>query len=445
MTVYRCDHAWIGDSVVADVDIAVTDGRIVAAGPVDLAATDVVALPGVVLPGFANAHSHAFHRALRGRTHGDGGTFWTWRDRMYRVARLLDPDSYYRLARAVYGEMVLSGVTCVGEFHYVHHQPGGTSYADTNAMGESVRAAAHDAGLRLTLLDTCYVAGCLGARGHLPLVPDQQRFSDGDADGWARRWSLLRDDDTTLVGAAIHSVRAVPRDQVPVVVDAVGERPLHVHLSEQVAENDACLAAYGVTPTRLLDDAGALGSTSTAVHATHLTDDDIVRLGRTRTFSCFCPTTERDLADGIGPALELLGAGSPLCLGSDQHAVIDLIEEARALEMHERLISHERGRKQPPELMTALTANGHRSLGWPDAGSIEPGMRADLVAVRLDTVRTAGTLPDQVLLSAFAADVDTVVIDGRVVVSGGRHATIDVAGDLAGEIGALWRADAALA
>ena len=443
MTVYRCDHAWVGDGVVADVDIAVDDGRITSVGPRDASALDVVALPGVVLPGFANAHSHAFHRALRGHTHGDGGTFWTWRDRMYRVARLLEPDSYYRLARAVYGEMVLAGVTCVGEFHYVHHQPGGAPYADPNAMGEAVRVAAKDAGLRMTLLDTCYVAGGLGPRGHLPLVPDQERFSDDDADGWAERWSLLRDDDTTLVGGALHSVRAVPRDQVPTVVEVVGRRPLHVHLSEQVAENDACLAAYGVTPTRLLDEAGALADTTTAVHATHLTDDDVARLGRARTFSCFCPTTERDLADGIGPALALLGAGSPLCLGSDQHAVVDLIEEARALEMHERLVSHERGRKQPPELMTALADNGHRSLGWSDAGRLEPGMRADLVAVRLDTVRTAGTLPDQVLLSAFASDVDTVVVDGRVVVSGGRHTSIDVAGELVAEIGALWRADAA--
>jgi cytosine/adenosine deaminase-related metal-dependent hydrolase len=179
------------------------------------------------------------------------------------------------------------------------------------------------------------------------------------------------------------------------------------------------------------------------VHATHLTDDDVQRLGRTRTYSCFCPTTERDLADGIGPALALLGAGSPLCLGSDQHAVVDLIEEARALEMHERLVSHERGRKQPPELMTALAENGHSSLGWPDAGRIATGMRADLVAVRLDTVRTAGTLPDQVLLSAFASDVDTVIVDGRVTVRNGRHTSIDVAGELAAEIGALWRADAA--
>ena len=439
MTRFRATAAWIDGGITDDVDITTGfDGHITSIGPVDLGEPDVVELPGVVLPGFANAHSHAFHRALRGRTHGDGGTFWTWRDRMYRVARTLDPDTYYALARATFAEMVLSGVTCVGEFHYVHHAPDGTPYADPNAMGEAIRNAARDAGLRLTLLDTCYLSGGLTAEGHVPLNPDQQRFGDADAARWAERMHLLSDDPFTRIGAAIHSVRAVPRESVPAIVDAVGDRPLHVHLSEQKGENAACLGFYGVTPTELLRDCGALGPRTTAVHATHLTADDIATLGRTRTFSCFCPTTERDLADGIGPALALLGAGSPLCLGSDQHAVIDLIEEARALEMHERLISHERGRKQPPELMRALTEHGHRSLGWPDAGRIEVGQRADLVAVRLDTVRTVGSLPDQILLSAFAADVDTVVVDGRVVVSGGAHCSFDVAQELHSSIRAVW-------
>jgi formiminoglutamate deiminase len=439
MTVFRCSAAWVYGGVAHDVDITTgSDGYITAISPRDHAVTDVVELPGVVLPGFANTHSHAFHRALRGRTHGDGGTFWTWRDRMYRVARTLDPESYYALARATFGEMVLSGVTSVGEFHYVHHSPDGTPYADPNAMGEAVRVAARDAGLRLTLLDTCYLAGGLTSEGHLPLNADQVRFGDGDVAGWAQRFALLADDDNTRIGAAIHSVRAVPKDAIPAVVAAVGERPLHVHLSEQIGENAACLGHYGVTPTELLEDTGALGPSTTAVHATHLTDDDIATLGRTRTSSCFCPTTERDLADGIGPALELLAAGSPLCLGSDQHAVIDLIEEARALEMHERLVSHQRGRKQPPELMTALAENGHRALGWRDVGTIGVGQRADLVAVRLDTVRTVGSLPDQILLTAFAADVDTVVVDGRVVVSGGRHRSFDVAQELHASIQAVW-------
>jgi formiminoglutamate deiminase len=441
-TVFRCAAAWVGQGVQRDVDIAVVDGRISAVTPAGPETRADLDLPGVVLPGFANAHSHAFHRALRGRTHGDGGTFWTWRDRMYRVARVLDPDSYYGLARAVYGEMALAGVTSVGEFHYVHHQPGGAAYADPNAMGEAVRHAARDAGVRLTLLDTCYLSGGLAAQGHVPLTPEQLRFTDGTAEAWGTRVGALSDDATTLIGSAIHSVRAVPRPSIPTVVAATGVRPLHVHLSEQIAENDACVSYYGITPTRLLDDCGALLPTSTAVHATHLTDDDVVRLGRARTSSCFCPTTERDLADGIGPAPALRAAGSPICLGSDQHAVIDLIEEARALEMHERLVSHARGTLQPPDLVAALTEAGHRSLGWGDAGRIEVGQRADLVAVRLDTVRTAGSLPEQVLLSAFAADVDTVVVDGRVIVTGGAHASMDVATELQSTITDVWRSAA---
>ena len=441
MTVFRCSAAWVDGAVSYDVDITTDDaGRIASIAPRDLTlGRDVVEIPGIVLPGFANAHSHAFHRALRGRTHADGGTFWTWREGMYRVAAALDPDTYYALARATYGEMVLAGVTTVGEFHYVHHQPGGTPYSDPNAMGEALRHAARDAGLRLTLLDTCYLAGGLAADGHRPLNPDQLRFSDGDVTRWAERFALLTDDAHTRIGAAIHSVRAVPSDDIPHVVAAAQGRPLHVHVSEQIAENDTCIATYGLTPIELLHRQGALGPDSTAVHATHLTAGDIALLGSSRTAVCFCPTTERDLADGIGPAFDLRAAGAPLCLGSDQNAVIDLIEEARALEMHERLASHHRGRFAPTELIASLTEDGHRALGWTDAGTLAVGQRADLVAVRLDTVRTAGTTPEQVLLSAYAADVDTVVVDGVVVVTGGVHRNVVVAEELSASIDRVWR------
>ena len=197
--------------------------------------------------------------------------------------------------------------------------------------------AARDAGLRLTLLDTCYLSGGLECGAHVPLSPRQARFGDGDADRWARRFEGLNADHSTVIGAAIHSVRAVPSEQIPVVVQAAQGRPLHAHLSEQLAENAACEEAYGLTPTGVLARAGALGPMTTVVHATHLTGADIGLLGSTRTSTCFCPTTERDLADGIGPAMELSEAGSPLCLGSDQNAIIDLLEEARSLEMHERL------------------------------------------------------------------------------------------------------------
>jgi len=207
-----------------------------------------------------------------------------------------------------------------------------------------------------------------------------------------------------------------------------------VHLSEQPAENAACLARHGLTPTGLLAAEGVLGQATTAVHATHLTDADIALLGGTGTGVCLCPTTERDLADGIGPARALHDAGAPLSLGSDQHAVVDPIEEARALEMHERLATGERGRFRPAELLAALT--NHAPLGRPDAGTLAVGAPADLVAVRLDSVRTAGADPAQVLYAATAADVDTVLVDGRPVVEGGAHRLGAVGALLTSAIGA---------
>jgi cytosine/adenosine deaminase-related metal-dependent hydrolase len=213
------------------------------------------------------------------------------------------------------------------------------------------------------------------------------------------------------------------------VAEAAGERPLHVHLSEQPAENEACLAAYGRTPTELLAEAGALGPRTTAVHATHLSTTDIALLGESGTGACFCPTTEADLADGIGPARELADAGVPLSLGSDQHAVIDPLLEVRALEHGERLRTGRRGRFTSAELVGALT--NHEALGWA-AGRIETGLPADLVAVRLDSSRTAGCRPDQVLMAATSADVHTVVSGGRIIATDGHH-------ELLGDVGALLR------
>ena len=446
MTTLFARHALLPSGPARDVLIEVAGGRFTAVTPGAVPSNagpppGAVRLSGAVLPGFANAHSHAFHRALRGRTHAGGGTFWTWRDAMYALASRLDPDNYLALARAVYAEMALAGITTVGEFHYVHHGPGGQPYDDPNAMGHALQQAARDAGLRLTLLDTCYLEGGLGETGHLPLDELQLRFSDKTVDAWASRVGEIDTppSDTgpgTVTGAAIHSVRAVARDDLAGVVAASAGRPLHVHLSEQPAENRAAQAYYGRTPTALLGMSGALTPRTTVVHATHLCAGDIQELGGARVTACFCPTTEQDLADGIGPARALADAGSRLSLGSDQNAVVDLIGEARALESGERLASLERGRFRPDELLAAATAHG--SLGWPDAGVIAPGWRADLVCVRLDTVRTAGVDPAQVLLAASAADIDSVWVDGVPVVSGGAHRLGDVAGLLADAIGGLW-------
>jgi formiminoglutamate deiminase len=410
-----------------------------------------VRLAGFTMPGLANAHSHAFHRALRGVVQAGQGTFWTWRERMYAVAAKLEPDSYLALARAAYAEMALAGVTCVGEFHYLHHGAGGARYSDPNAMGRALIEAAAQAGPRITLLDTCYLSGGLASDGSpIALSGVQRRFGDGDASLWAERAGQLGADEHGVLGpgaragVAIHSVRAVPPAQMrPVIAwsHAYGA-PLHAHLSEQAGENQACLAAYGVTPARLLDREGALGPRTTAVHATHLTGDDIALLGGSRTVACLCPTTEADLADGVGPARALATAGCPLSLGSDSHAVVDLLAEARLVEMGERLTTGQRGSFRAEELAGAATVTGHASLGWPEAGEIAPGALADLVTIALDTPRLAGTQGptalESVIFAGSAADVRSVVIGGVDVVAEGRHLLVeDVPAALEAAIGPL--------
>ncbi|MFE9096690.1 formimidoylglutamate deiminase [Streptomyces sp. NPDC007264] len=438
---YWLEHARLGAAVEAGVVLEVSGGRVAevrtgAGAPPPGAEI----LRGLTLPGLANAHSHAFHRALRGTVQVGSGTFWTWRDVMYEVAERLTPETYHALARAVYAEMALAGITAVGEFHYVHHAPGGTPYADPNAMGVALVDAAAEAGIRITLLDTAYLSSGFGQ----PPTAPQLRFSDGTADAWAERCSALEDRDHARIGAAVHSVRAVPAGELATVARWAEERgaPLHVHLSEQTAENNACQEAHGCTPTRLLADHGVLGPRTTGVHNTHLTDEDIALIGSTATGTCMCPTTERDLADGIGPAAALQAAGSPLSLGSDSHAVIDLFEEARAMELNERLRTRTRGHWTAAALLRAASADGHAALGWQGAGVLEPGALADFTTIALDSVRTAGPPArlgaETAVFAATAADVRHTVVGGRHIVRDGAHAHVpDVPRALADAVEAL--------
>ena len=442
-TAFHAQYAFVDGAVAAEVLIETDGGMITGVTAGAAAPAEAMRLPGFTVPGLANGHSHAFHRALRGRTQAGEGTFWTWREQMYAAVAGLDPDSYRELATGVFAEMALAGITDVGEFHYVHHAPGGGRYAEPNAMGHALIEAARAAGIRITLLDTCYLAGGIGA----PVNETQQRFSDGDAEAWAARVEALReayaDASDVVVGAAIHSVRAVPVEQLTTVAKAAEHwsAPLHVHLSEQRAENEACLAAYHRTPAQLLEQHGALGPRTTAVHATHLSQMDIDLLGGTRTRVCMCPTTERDLADGIGAARAMFQAGSPITLGSDGHSVIDLFEEARAVELDERLSSERRGHWPAADLLRAATAAGHASLGRPGAGALAAGQYADLAVVGLDSVRLAGTEPqgavESVVYAATAADVRHVVVGGRVVVWEGVHRLVD---DAPRRLGAAVRA-----
>jgi formiminoglutamate deiminase len=431
---YWCELAWLGAEAAAPGVLLTLDGQnIESVTRADSPPAGAVRLEGLTIPGLANAHSHAFQRALRGHTHGGSGDFWSWREQMYALVDAIDPDNYLALARATFAEMALAGITVVGEFHYLHHGPGGKPYARANEMGEVIAHAAAEAGIRLTLLDTCYLQGGIDT----PLTPAQQRFADPSAQRWAERAGELPSSATMRVGAAIHSVRAVDPASARMVAEWAGKQraPLHAHVSEQPAENEQCLAAYGVTPVALLGEQSALSPRFTAVHGTHLTPADVQLLGRGEANCCVCPTTERDLADGIGAASTLREAGVKLALGSDSHAVIDLLEEARAMELDERLATRRRGCHSPASLLGAATAGGYASLGWPEGGHLRDGAIADFTTIALDSPRLAGTTaadaPAAAVFVAGSCDVRNVVVAGRDIVREGRHMSIDVVNELA--------------
>ena len=440
MTTYFAQWAWRGaEHAVANVRITVANGVISAVEDNAAKQDGDVAVSGVVMPGLVNAHSHAFHRALRGRTHGGTGDFWSWRTPMYEIANRLTPDSYRELATMTFAEMALSGITGVGEFHYIHHNTDGTKYKNPNEMGLAIVQAAQRAGIRLALLDVAYLHAALDKPE--PLA-EQKRFSDGNIDAWLDRVDALGEGgDGWTVGMAPHSVRAVhPRELEEVVANRHG-KVVHLHVSEQPAENAACVAATGMTPTQVLDNVGLLGPHMTAVHATHLTDTDIALLGSSRTCVCLCPTTERDLADGVGPAAALRDAGATLSIGTDSNAFIDMFEETRAIETDERLVTGKRGLHTPSSLLAASTSVGATSLGWGSHG-IQVGNPADFIALSLDSVRLASfdgaNGAAHIVHSAAPSDVRDVWVGGKQVVANFQHAEIgDVVTGLRNAIAAV--------
>ncbi|UFS59424.1 formimidoylglutamate deiminase [Subtercola endophyticus] len=424
---FWCDTALVAGRAVRSVRLETdTSGRIAAVtGGVAPLGGDTQL--GTVVAGMANAHSHAFHRVLRGRTNAGSGDFWGWRTRMYAAANALDPDLYRALAIGVFGEMLAAGYTAVGEFHYVHHRPDATPYTPPHAMELALAEAAHAVGIRLVLLDTLYLTGGIDS----PLEAEQRRFGDGSAERWLVRWFSLRDElaryaPLVTLGAAVHSVRAVPPDALAVVARQLApDVPLHVHVSEQPRENDECLARYGATPTRMLADAGMLSPRLSVVHATHLTDGDVALLGAAGVTVVMCPSTEADLGDGIGPARRLADSGCRIALGSDQNAVIDPFLEMRGLEAGERLASGRRGRFSPADLLTAAGPDGYASLGL--GGGLAAGAWADWVEVETMSVRTIGGDIEQLALTATSADVLRVFVGGVCVAGSGSGARVSAA------------------
>jgi formiminoglutamate deiminase len=434
-----CELAWVGGTRPEAGVLLELDGEVIVRVTVGVKDPPEGSerLRGLVLPGFANPHSHAFQRGLRGRAQDVRGSFWTWRKQMYALAGALDPYTMFVLSRATFAEMALAGITVVGEFHYLHHSADGSPYEDPNAMGNAVIRAAHEAGVRLTLLDACYL------HGGIEPSPMQRRFFDSSAEAWIERVEALSLPPNVRLGAAIHSTRAVQPEQAAIVGAWAARHslPVHAHVSEQRAENEVCLEVYGATPTAMLHYEGVLSERFTAVHATHVSEADIELLGEAGVCCCLCPTTERDLADGIGPGAALRAAGASLAVGSDSQAFIEPLEEARAIELDERLASGVRGKHTTPQLLRALTSSGYASLGWGEGGAIRSGALADLVALRSDTVRLAGVpadkLLDGVVFAGAAADVTDVIVGGEFVVRDSRHVRLDAESELASAIASV--------
>jgi formimidoylglutamate deiminase len=480
-----------------------------------LAPSRVVRLKGrALLPGLVNAHSHAFQRVIRGRTERRSAahdSFWTWREMMYAAATRLTPEDIYDASRMAFLEMAAGGITAVGEFHYLHHAPDGARYADPNELAKQVVRAATDVGLRIALLRVAY------ARAGWQKPPDarQARFIEPDPEAFLKQTETLRSDlaraahveadasadvnarpdvaagsvddmasraegaalsranDAALsrawVGVAPHSVRAVPLPYLREVCAfaAAQGMPVHMHVAEQPAEVAACTEEHGRTPVALLADEGLLDERFTAVHAVHITPQEVRALAAARAHVCACPTTERNLGDGIVPADLLLNAGVRVSLGTDSHTQIDLLEDARELEYHLRLqkleravlapvtnATHERAARDSDDddandlatlaarLFDCATTNGAVGIGANvfgattrgaftdgDGSALAAGRPADFFTVALDDPSIAGAsaadLLPAVVFSLARTAVRDVVIGGRRVVEDGHHRTQD--------------------
>ena len=401
---WHAEQAWLGHRA-ENVLIEVEAGRISSIEEDTFAPHDAVILKGWTMPGLANVHSHAFQRLLRGEIESGGGDFWEWRERMYRYTQW-DPADYFKHAQLVFREMLEAGITAVGEFHYLH--------GHGNELGEALIDAAGEEGIRITLIDACYLRGGLDGR---PLEPEQMLFSDGDADAWARRVDDLVESDGVRIAAGIHSVRAVDAESMRIVATYARERkvPLHIHLAEQPAEVDECVQVEGCTPAELLEREGILGPDLTTVHAIHLTEHDVALLGQNQVSVCACTTTERNLGDEVGPLQVLSRAGCRLTAGSDSNAVIDILEEARGIDLDQRRALGRRVLHQPLELFEAATVNGMRALGW-EAGELKAGMLADFITLDPPSALWREMTPAYVVYGLSGRDVKNVVVGGQTVV-----------------------------
>ncbi len=438
-TLYRPELLFYRGEFLQDAGLVVDEAGYVsaisakAATPVDT----IIDLPGkALLPGFVNAHSHSFQRLIRGKAESraaSGRDFWSWRGCMYHAAASLTPEDVYDVARMAFLEMAMAGTTTVGEFHYLHTRPDGRPYDDPNELSHKVIEAAQSVGIRIVLLRTAYFRSGY----QLPPDPGQTRFIETPRAYLENTQALLKKipdrESTVSIGVAPHSIRAVPLDALHQIASWGREHHLtiHMHVAEQVAENDACVAEYGATPVAFLAREKIIGPDFTGVHSIHMDATEIEKLAAAGSTICSCPTTERNLGDGIIAAELAMRAGIPIAFGSDSQAQIAPLEDARQLDYHLRLAQQQRvildqieGISLASRLFTCATKNGANALKV-NAGDLEPGTCADFLTVDLSDFSIAGHTPGDLLpILVFSLErtaIRDVAVQGRVILRDGRH------------------------
>jgi len=421
---------WARDIVI---DIS-GDGEIRAVDVAFAAPADAERVPGALVPGMPNVHSHAFQRALAGLTERGGPSadnFWTWRTEMYRFLERIGPDEHQAIATQLYLEMLKAGYTSVAEFHYLHRDPVGRPYGNPAEMAERVRAAAAATGIRLTLLPVFYAHSDFGGA---PPLPAQRRFIH-DIDSFRALLSVLARPRGEKLGIAPHSLRAVTPAELAELVDFAranrDDMPIHIHAAEQRREVDDCMAWSGTRPVQWLLDNAAVDARWCVVHATHMSTEEARNLAATSAVTGLCPTTEADLGDGVFPAIDYFAARGRIGIGGDSHVSVDpflelrLVEGAQRLTLERRNVLARDGESTGLALYRAALAGGAQAVAQP-VGAIAVGRRADLVVLDGDdpalSEQAASNLLDAAIFGPARRVVRDVMVDGRWVIGEGHHA-----------------------
>jgi formimidoylglutamate deiminase len=436
------DLIYIDGHFASDRALVCDDGKVVQIIAGNQAANPRRLKNRALLPGLVNAHSHAFQRVIRGRTErrsqNTTDTFWTWREQMYEAANRLEPEDIYAASRMAFLEMALTGITAVGEFHYIHHARDGSTYSDPNLLSREVIRAARDVGIRIALLRVAYARAGFQKEADLKQI----RFIESSPETYLKHLEQLLaapelKDGMAWAGVAPHSVRAVPLDYLKQIVPFANDRalPVHMHVAEQADEVTACMEEYGRSPVALLDSQGLLSEHFTVVHGIRVFMEDIEAMARAGAVVCACPTTERNLGDGMVPAECYFKRGVQVALGTDSQIQIDLLEDARELEYHLRMQYKERNVLASEDdasssalarrLFDCASVAGAKSIGLHGGGKLEPGAPADFFTVDLDDPSIAGASQDDLLativFSLSRTGVRDVVVAGKQIVENGRH------------------------